>query len=140
MQYLTGIHALNVPCPLDTTGDWHQSALRWEDLTIGETETSPLKNYGIFLSDKVPDGSGGLRTMYVADTIRALFDLLLVGNTAVAQGMRDDYICNEKYTPEVFRVAQTLKETEQWSIIDKFLEREYELTWLNYRTGVINDV
>ena len=134
MQYLTGIHALNVPCPtLDTSGDWHQSALRWEDLTLADTDTAILKDYGIFLSEKVPDGTGGYKTMYVADTIRALFDLLLAGNTAVAQGMRDDFICNEAYTPEVFRVATMLKQTEQWHVIDKFLEREYELDWLNFK-------
>lgn len=136
MKYLTGIHALNVPCPLETSGDWHQSALRWKDLTILDTENSILGDYGIFLSSKVPDGDGGFRTMYVADTIRAIFDLLVMGNTAAAQGMRDDFICNEDYTLEVFRVATLFQNTEYWTIVDKFLEREYELTWVNYKEEI----
>ncbi|WP_273235640.1 hypothetical protein [Ileibacterium valens] len=30
MQYLTGIHALNLNCDLGTPGDWHQSGIRWD--------------------------------------------------------------------------------------------------------------
>jgi len=28
MQYISGIHALKLPCALKTCGDWHCSALR----------------------------------------------------------------------------------------------------------------
>ena len=40
MQYLSGIHALNLQCSLDTSGDWHQSALRWKDLDWRESDGS----------------------------------------------------------------------------------------------------
>ena len=30
MKYVTGIHALNIPCNLETSGDWHMSAIQWE--------------------------------------------------------------------------------------------------------------
>ena len=29
MKYISGINALNLPCSLDTCGDWHTSALQW---------------------------------------------------------------------------------------------------------------
>ena len=135
MKYLTGMHALNVPCPSKTCGDWHQSAYKWETLTMGETEGSILGDYGIFLSDKVPDGNGGYRKMYVADTIRALFDLIIKNDYANAQGMREDFICNEDYTPEVFSIADKFKGTPYWEYVDYALTREYELEWLNHKNN-----
>lgn len=30
MRYITGIHALNLPCKLETSGDWHISAIQWD--------------------------------------------------------------------------------------------------------------
>ena len=41
MQYITGQHALNIPCPLLTCGDWHQSAIQWK--------------YPLFRNSKKPD-------------------------------------------------------------------------------------
>lgn len=133
MEYLTGIHALNVPCPLDTCGDWHQAALNWENLTLNNTEDSLLDVYGVFESTQVPDGIGGFKTMYVANTIRALYDLILVGDYAHVQGMRNDFICNEKYTPEVFELAKKFRNTKYWKQVDKVLTCEYELDWITFR-------
>ena len=47
MQYLSGIHALNLQCSLDTSGDWHQSAFRWKDLDWRESDGSLWGDYGI---------------------------------------------------------------------------------------------
>jgi len=34
MKYITGIHALNLPCSLDTCGDWHSlkmmALMQWQ--------------------------------------------------------------------------------------------------------------
>ena len=38
MEYITGIHALNLNCAIETCGDWHQSALRWEKIHKEKTE------------------------------------------------------------------------------------------------------
>lgn len=34
MEYISGIHALNLICNLDTCGDWHQSAIQWDNPTM----------------------------------------------------------------------------------------------------------
>jgi len=38
----------------------------------------------------------------VANHIRALLDLLEMGNFSLAQGMNRDFICNDDYNGEVF--------------------------------------
>lgn len=47
MKYLTGIHALNLPCQLSTCGDWHTSALQWSSLSLKESDDSVFRDYGI---------------------------------------------------------------------------------------------
>jgi len=47
MEYITGIHALNIPCKLDTSGDWHASALKWEKISTAESKDSLFGDYGI---------------------------------------------------------------------------------------------
>jgi len=47
MQYITGIHALNIPCSLDTTGDWHSSWIQWKHPRIRDTEDSIFGEYGL---------------------------------------------------------------------------------------------
>jgi hypothetical protein len=99
MQYITGIHALNLPCSLLTSGDWHCSALRWRDITFMDTDTAFFKNYGIETEKRIPEHDG---TYAVANHIRALLDLLETRKFTVAQGMNNDFICCDDYTPEVF--------------------------------------
>lgn len=133
MKYITGIHALNIPCTLDTCGDWHQSALAWKNIQYGYTEKSMLGNYGIEYNKEIPEHSGRYA---VANHIRALLDLLIQGNFAVAQGMREDFICNEAYTQEIFlqvysiisRVPKDLA-----SKIDGFMGKEYMMDWVNFK-------
>lgn len=138
MKYVTGIHALNLPCYLeDTTGDWHASALRWEKITFNESEGSPLGDYGIEYHEDIPEYAENIKCHYWANTIRACFDLLILGNFAVAQGMRNDYICTDRYDYEVFRVALKLKNLPNWDRIDKFLEREYMLKWIKFKNKEI---
>lgn len=47
MQYITGVYALNLPCSLEATGDWHSSALNWERPETADTEKSVFGAYGI---------------------------------------------------------------------------------------------
>ena len=70
---------------------------------------------------------------YVADTLRALLDLLIEGRFSVAQGAKDDFICNDSYNKEFFEKVYQLKSLSHWNKIDKFMEKEYELEWLDYR-------
>ena len=94
MKYITGIHALNLPCQLETCGDWHQSAIQWAYPQMRESAGSLFGDYGIEGNHCIPEHPG--ETFYVANTIRACMDLLYEGNFALAQGMKDDH------TGEVF--------------------------------------
>lgn len=40
MKYITGVHALNIPCHLNTTGDWHMSGIQWDHPTMRDSQLS----------------------------------------------------------------------------------------------------
>jgi hypothetical protein len=130
MRYITGVHALNLPCSLLTCGDWHASALRWENITFGETESSLFGEYGIEYGKEIPEHSG---TYAAANHIRALLDLLETGHYAAAQGMNRDFICNDDYTEEVFDKVSLMKNLPCWGEIDGFMGKEYYAKWLEYK-------
>jgi len=132
MEYITGIHALNIPCKLDTSGDWHASALKWEKISTAESKDSLFGDYGIEQNKYIPGHKG---TYYVANHIRALLDLLSQGKFSVAQGMNNDFICNPKYDNEVFSKVEEMKCLPIWNDIDNFMGMEYKLKWLNYKEG-----
>lgn len=130
MRYLSGIHALNLNCSRDTCGDWHQSALSWEELYWWESDGSVWGDYGIEENSYVPKHPGIHKT---ANHIRALLDLLSDGNTALAQGMRDELIDNDKYTLEIFSQVILLKQLPVCPKVDDFMGREYFRQWLKYK-------
>jgi len=133
MQYITGIHALNLTCSLLTCGDWHRYSIQWERPNIRAAEDSLFGEYGIEYCSHVPGRKG---THAVANHIRALLDLLEVGNYGLAQGMDNDYICNDDYTEEIFEKVLLMKELPNWCDIDKFMGKEYGGKWLRYRDRV----
>lgn len=133
MEYITGIQALNLPCSLDTCGDWHTSALQWVNLDMKDSSHSIYKNWGIEKCSRVPEHDG---EFYIADTLRALLDLLCEGKYSVAQGAKEDFICNDKYTPVFFEQVMKLADSNNWTEIDNFMCREYELEWLSYKEGI----
>lgn len=130
MQYLTGIHALNLNCDLLTCGDWHQSALKWEDLTLRNTDQSVFGDWGIERNKEIPNHT---KRYPAANHIRALLDLIAEGNFAVAQGMKEDFICNDDYTSEVFNKVVALRDADNWDAIDAFMCKEYRLEWIKYK-------
>lgn len=133
MKYITGIHALNLGCPLDTCGDWHRSALRWVDITYGDSEESLFGDYGIEYCDNIPDHPG---IHPVANHIRALLDLIADGRFSVAQGMNKDFICNSDYDVEIFAKVCMMSNLQHWAAITEFMRREYRCKWLDYTQRV----
>lgn len=129
MLYITGIHALNLPCSLLTCGDWHQSALQWEKPFFRNTEDSVFKDYGIEQGKTIPEHS---EVFNVANHIRALLDMLELGQFALAQGMRDDFICNNDYTYEIFSQVIKLRNSPHWDKINNFMGKEYFKQWLKF--------
>lgn len=78
----------------------------------------------------IPENKGKFN---VANHIKALLDLISIGYFPTVQGMRDNFICNDKYTPEIFSKVSMLKNSENWSTIDKFMGKEYMMQWVRYK-------
>ena len=130
MKYITGIHALNLPCKLDTCGDWHQSGIQWNIPQIRESKGSLFGDYGIELNHTIPERDGRFA---VANTLRALLDLLYEGNYSVAEGANKDFICNQKYDKEFFDHVLMMKDLDNWDEIDQFMGNEYMMKWIRYK-------
>jgi hypothetical protein len=130
MRYITGVHALNLPCSLLTCGDWHCSALKWEKITFRDSTDSFYGDYGIEQCSAVPEHEG---TYAAANHIRALLDLLELGNYSAAQGMNRDFIGNDDYNKEVFDKVALMRYLPHWRKIDSFMGREYYGKWLDYK-------
>jgi len=75
----------------------------------------------------------------VANHIRALLDLLYIGNFTVAQGMNEEFICNPKYDIEIFSQVIKMIEIPHWEDIDEFMTKEYLRKWVNYKKGVLSN-
>ena len=133
MLYITGIHALNIPCGLLTGGDWHRSALCWKNITMRDTENSFFKDYGIEYNKRIPEHE---KTYAAANHIRALLDLLEMGKYSVAQGMNRDFIGNDDYNEEIFSKVASMRMLTNWLEIDQFMGREYYSKWLDYKRRV----
>ena len=129
MKYITGIHALNLSCSLETCGDWHTSALKWEKISFKESDESLFGDWGIEKYRIIPNSK---EKYYVANHIRALLDLIDDGKFTVAQGMREDYVCAEKYTAEIFNLVWRLRENKNWTNIESFMKKEYRLDWIKF--------
>ena len=130
MKYITGIHALNLECSLLTCGDWHQSAIQWQNPNIAESEGSLFGDYGIEHNKHIPEHT---ETYSVANHIRALLDLVEQGNFYIAQGMNKDYICNDYYTDEIFNLVSKMRYLNHWCEIDDFMGKEYYSKWLRFK-------
>lgn len=130
MKYITGIHGLNIPCSLETCGDWHQSGIQWKKATIWESEGSILDEYGIELGKKIPEHE----ELYpVANHIRSLLDLLIDAKFGYAQGMNEDFICVDKYDEEIFQKVLLLRTLSHWNDIDYFMCYEYRKKWIEFK-------
>ena len=130
MRYVSGIHALNLNCSLETTGDWHQSALRWKDVTFRDTENSVFGDYGIEYDKEIPEHEGKFA---IANHLRALLDLLEEGKFTVVEGMKDDYICTDKYDREFFQKVVLLKNSVLWHKIDAIMANEFMMKWKKFK-------
>ncbi|MGN1106757.1 MAG: hypothetical protein ACI4RH_08910, partial [Huintestinicola sp.] len=129
MKYISGIFALNINCDLDTCGDWHQSALKWDSFTLLESENSIWGDYGIEKNKTIPGHSVKYN---VANHIRALLDLIQQHNFGLAGGMREDFICNDKYNKEIFEKVYMLRNSNRWNDISRFMGKEYCLRWIDF--------
>lgn len=129
MLYVTEIHALNLPCSLETCGDWHASAIQWTNPHIRESHESLFGDYGIEQNKNIPEHEGYFNT---ANHIRALLDLLEAGLFSIAQGMNKDFICNSKYDNEIFEKVYYMRSLANWNEINAFMHKEYMMKWVRF--------
>lgn len=126
MKYVTKIHALNILCKLNTTGDWHWGGIQWDHPTIRESNGSFFGDYGLKQNKEIPYHN---EKYNVANHIRALLDMLLENDFDMAQGMRDNFIDNDKYTKEIFYLVYSMNKLPNWQQINDFMLEEYKLDW-----------
>ncbi len=134
MIYVTGEHSLNLMCDLETCGDWHASALAWKNIRFADSEKMFFKDYGIEYPKKMPNHS---EDYYIANHIRACLDCLELNLFPIIQGMREDFICNEMYTAEIFEKVYQMRFLDNWDQIDRFMGKEYYMDWVNYKKNKI---
>lgn len=134
MKYVSGIHALNLPCAIDTAGDWHAPSQDWDAPWVLISDESIFGSWGIETNRTIPFASTPQRLVNIANHIRACLDLLEHNRLTLARGMREGFIDNENYTPMVFELVERLKDVPHWPAINKLMIKEYGLDWLHRET------
>lgn len=132
MRYITDIHALNLPCSLGTTGDWHASALQWDEPRMLESEDSPWGDWGIEAPSaaRVPHHEG--QALNIANHVRALADMIASHRFTVAQGASEEFLDGDDYDEDIFSHIIMLKGQPDWEEIDAFMRKEYRLAWADF--------
>ena len=135
MQYLTDIHALNLPCRLRTTGDWHTSALRWGRLIVRDSNDSVFGDWGIELEPLASIPNHPELHIPVANHLRAVADILEQGRFTLAPGFKNDWIDVDDYDDELMEHVLMLRSLPTWPRIDQIMKKEYGRKWLSMKTG-----
>lgn len=128
MKYVTGLYALNIPCNLNTCADWHALSLDWNNINIKDSKNSIYKDYGIEKNKTIPFNK---EKNNVANHIRAILDLMIDGKTDFLKNMRKDFLLDE-YKEEIFKQVYKLRNNKNWSDINKLMENEFLLNWLDF--------
>jgi len=131
MKYISGFQALNLECPLNTPGDWHQDNIDWNNINLLESDDSQFKDWGIFVSRKIPGHIG--EDFFVANHIRAILDILQTKSLNELKGFRHDFICDETLNNTIFEKVFELKNSPNWDKIDKIMSKEYYKLWRQFK-------
>lgn len=131
MRYISGTHALNIDNSLNTCGDWHITAIYWEDKYIDfkDTDKSLFGDWGIEYNKEIP-----LHTeLYpVANDLRAVLDLMIDNRLRYIKGFRNDWFCTDEYNEIFFEQVIKLRELPQWKDINNLMKQEFMFEWDNY--------
>lgn len=122
--------ALNTPCKLKTTGDWHRCCFDWNNPEYAESDGSLWGAWGIEMNSRIPMLNGAIRNK--ANHLRALLDLLAQNRLLEAQGIKDDFICCDEYTEIFFEQVVKLRSACNWANVCSLMYREYRGEWRRY--------
>ena len=100
-----------------------------------ESDQSIFKDYGIE-TNREDLAIIGLRKINIANHIRAILDLLVERKFPLAQGMNNDFICNDKYDDEIFHKVMELKNLPYFDEISNFMGKEYKMKWIRFLENV----
>ncbi len=129
MLYLTGIHALHVPCSLDTNGVPKIPEVDWKTVNFVESSEMFFGDYGIEYNVHIPEHKD---KVCVANHIRACLDLLAMGKLDEAEGM-SQFIGNAEYDKEIFDKVYMMKVLPHWKEIEHFMDTEYRINWIYFK-------
>ena len=135
MKYLTGVFALNIEDSLETCGDWHTSALNWSNIVLKDTENSLFGEWGIEIDKVIPEHEGYYN---VANTLRAVLDLMIEGKTDYLKGFYNDFFSTDIYNTIFFEKVIQLKSLSNWEDINNLMKREFMWDWDSF-IGVKKD-
>lgn len=114
VTYITGIHALNIPCSLNTSGDWHRGSLDWDNPYTRDTEDSVFKDWGL---EEHPIG-------LVANHIRAVLDILEEGKKIpLINTFHYDFISNSEYDDLIREKSMLLQNLPHYRVIKEVVDR-----------------
>lgn len=132
MLYVTGEHALNLPCSLETAGDWHTPSLRWEKPAIRDSRDSIFLEWGIEHEITLPNGA----VYKHANHLRAILDILETCDEYSIkwlQGFRKDFFSTDKYNELFFKQVCKLSANNNMPLIDKLMGYEFKGLWLDWK-------
>ena len=134
MRYITDIHALNLPCSLGTTGDWHHSSIQWQQPRMLDSDTSPFGEWGIEVDRTIICAGQKLEHRNVANHVRACLDMIEQGRLTCARGMRRDFLDDdESYDTDVFEHIALLRRRPNWPDIDSLMKKEHGMAWVDWK-------
>lgn len=141
MLYITDIHALNLPCALGTTGDWHHSAIQWDSPRTLESSESPFGDWGIEADRGIRYAGQTIEHANVANHVRACLDMIERGRLTCAQGMREDFLDGDRtFDEDIFSRVALLRFRDNWNEIDAFMKREYGMDWVDWKAEMLGDL
>lgn len=133
MIYVSGICALNIEDSLETCGDWHTSALSWSTLDLRDSSKSVFGSWGIESNKRIPEHE---ELYNVANTLRAVLDLMSDGQVGYLRNFRDDFFCTDKYNEEFFRQVILLRDNKHWNEINDLMKHEFMYEWDSFVEGI----
>lgn len=135
MQFITGLHALQCPCTLNTPGDTRHASVDWTYPALADTETAFFGDYGVETDKEVARLSG---TRNVANHLRAVLDLLYEGKFKDLAGLFHSVLFREAEVNRMVKIElraflAKLHPEELWFLkeidhypSDQVLEEDYK--------------
>ena len=119
MKYISNEYALNIPCSLKTSGDWHYNSYPVEKAKLFDSNESYFGDFGI--EEHVINN----KTYFVANHLRAVLDLMFCKKFDFLKGFKDDFIVVDDYNQSSNLYNSVLMNRDMTHIIYMFRKFPY---------------